>query len=49
MLIHGYYGYSKEHHAKRCFRDAPQMCIGEATNELQCIIIAWQLVARNPV
>jgi alkylation response protein AidB-like acyl-CoA dehydrogenase len=30
-------------------RDAPLMCIGEGTNEMQRIIIARQLVERNPV
>jgi alkylation response protein AidB-like acyl-CoA dehydrogenase len=30
-------------------RDAPLMCIGEGTNEMQRIIIARQLVERNKV
>ncbi len=29
MRIHGGYGYSKEYHVERHFRDAPLMCIGE--------------------
>jgi alkylation response protein AidB-like acyl-CoA dehydrogenase len=49
MRIHGAYGYSKEFHVERYFRDAPLMCIGEGTNEMQRIIIARQLVERNPV
>ncbi|WP_419908232.1 acyl-CoA dehydrogenase family protein [Hoeflea sp.] len=49
MRIHGGYGYSKEYHIERYFRDAPLMCIGEGTNEIQRIIIAQQLVERNPV
>jgi alkylation response protein AidB-like acyl-CoA dehydrogenase len=49
MRIHGGYGYSKEFHVERYYRDAPLMCIGEGTNELQRIIIARQLIARNPV
>ncbi len=49
MRIHGGYGSSKEYHVERYFRDAPLMCIGEGTNELQRIIIARQLIARNPV
>jgi alkylation response protein AidB-like acyl-CoA dehydrogenase len=49
MRIHGGYGYSKEYHVERYFRDAPLMCIGEGTNEMQRIIIAKQLIARNPV
>ncbi|PPR79155.1 MAG: Acyl-CoA dehydrogenase [Alphaproteobacteria bacterium MarineAlpha2_Bin1] len=49
MRIHGGYGYSKEFDIERYFRDAPLMCIGEGTNEIQRIIIAKQLVARNPI
>ena len=49
MRIHGAYGYSKEYPIERLFRDAPLLCIGEGTNEMQRIIIARQLVARNPV
>ena len=48
MRIHGGYGYSKEYHVERYFRDAPLMCIGEGTNEIQRMIIAKQLIARNP-
>jgi len=49
MRIHGAYGYSKEYPIERLLRDAPLMCIGEGTNEMQRIIIARQLVERNPV
>lgn len=49
MRIHGAYGYSKEFDIERYYRDAPLMCIGEGTNEIQRIVIARQLVARNPV
>ena len=49
MRIHGGYGYSKEYPIERLYRDAPLMCIGEGTNEMQRIIIAKQLVARNPI
>ncbi len=48
MRIHGGYGYSKEYVIERLYRDAPLMCIGEGTNEMQRIIIAKQLVKRNP-
>jgi alkylation response protein AidB-like acyl-CoA dehydrogenase len=47
MRIHGGYGYSKEFPVERLFRDAPLLCIGEGTNEMQRIIIARQLVERN--
>ncbi|MBV1879472.1 MAG: acyl-CoA dehydrogenase family protein [Pseudomonadales bacterium] len=49
MRIHGAYGYSKEQHVERYYRDAPLMCIGEGTNEMQRIIIARQIMERNPV
>lgn len=49
MRIHGGYGYSKEYPIERYYRDAPLMCIGEGTNEIQRMIIAKQLVERHPV
>ncbi len=49
LRIHGAYGYSTDLEVERYYRDAPLMCIGEGTNELQRIIIARQLVERNPV
>ncbi|EWC42472.1 acyl-CoA dehydrogenase [Pseudomonas stutzeri] len=48
MRIHGGYGYSKEYNVERLYRDAPLLTIGEGTNEMQRIIIAKQLVLRNP-
>jgi alkylation response protein AidB-like acyl-CoA dehydrogenase len=48
MRIHGGYGYSKEYHVERYYRDAPLMCIGEGTNEIQRMIIAKQLIERFP-
>jgi alkylation response protein AidB-like acyl-CoA dehydrogenase len=47
MRIHGGYGYSKEFTVERLYRDAPLLCIGEGTNEMQRIIIARHLVQRN--
>ena len=49
MRIHGAYGYSKEFNIERYYRDAPLLAIGEGTNEIQRIVIARQLVERNPV
>ena len=49
MRIHGGYGYSTEYPVERLYRDAPLLCIGEGTNEMQRIIIARQLVERNKV
>lgn len=49
MRIFGAYGYSKEYNVERLYRDAPLLLIGEGTNELQRLIIAKQLIERNPV
>jgi alkylation response protein AidB-like acyl-CoA dehydrogenase len=49
LRIHGAYGYSKEYDIERLYRDAPLMCIGEGTNELQRIIIAKHLIKRNAI
>jgi len=47
LRIHGGYGYSKEYDIERLYRDAPLLCIGEGTNEMQRIIIARQLVKQG--
>lgn len=49
MRIHGGYGYSKEFAVERLYRDAPLLCIGEGTNEMQRIIIAKRLIQRNKI
>jgi alkylation response protein AidB-like acyl-CoA dehydrogenase len=49
MRIHGAYGYSTEDHVERYYRDAPLLCIGEGTNEIQRITITRQLVSRHGV
>ena len=43
MRIHGAYGYSTEFEVERYYRDAPLLCIGEGTNEIQRIVIARAL------
>ena len=48
MRIHGGYGYSTEFPIERMYRDAPLLCIGEGTNEIQRLIIARQLIERHP-
>jgi alkylation response protein AidB-like acyl-CoA dehydrogenase len=48
MRIFGGYSYSVDFDVERYYRDSPLMCIGEGTNEMQRIIIARQLVERNP-
>ena len=45
LRIHGAYGYSTEEHIERYYRDAPLLCIGEGTNEIQRIVIARELLA----
>lgn len=49
MRIHGGNGYSVEYPIERLYRDAPLLCIGEGTNEMQRIIIARQLVERSRI
>ena len=49
MRIHGGYGYSKEFPVERLYRDAPLLCIGEGTNEMQRLIIARELIRRNRI
>ena len=49
LRIHGAYGYSPENVVERYYRDAPLLVVGEGTNEMQRIIIARQLLERNPV
>jgi alkylation response protein AidB-like acyl-CoA dehydrogenase len=48
MRIFGGYSYSTDFDVERYYRDAPLMCIGEGTNEMQRVIIARQLVERFP-
>jgi alkylation response protein AidB-like acyl-CoA dehydrogenase len=47
MRIHGAYGYSVEGHVERYYRDAPLLCIGEGTNEIQRIVIARRLLGES--
>jgi len=48
LRIFGGYSYSVDFDVERYYRDAPLMCIGEGTNEMQRIIISRQLIERNP-
>jgi alkylation response protein AidB-like acyl-CoA dehydrogenase len=48
MRVFGGYSYSVDFDVERYYRDAPLMCIGEGTNEIQRILIARQLVKRYP-
>jgi len=49
MRVYGGYGYSEEFDVERYYRDAPLLCIGEGTNEIQRVLISRQLIKRNPV
>ena len=49
LRIHGAYGYAPENEVERYYRDAPLLVIGEGTNELQRLIIARQLIEKNPI
>ncbi len=49
LRIHGAYGYSKEFIVERLYRDAPLLCIGEGTNEIQRLVIAKRLIEQNPI
>ncbi|MFK8016899.1 MAG: acyl-CoA dehydrogenase family protein [Gammaproteobacteria bacterium] len=46
MRIFGGYSYSTEYDIERFYRDAPLMCIGEGTNEIQRLIITKALLAQ---
>ena len=48
MRIHGGVGYTTDLPIERYFRDAPLLVIGEGTNEIQRLVIAAGLLARNP-
>ena len=49
MRVLGGYGYMADFPVERFYRDAPLMMIGEGTNEIQALVIARGLLARNPV
>ncbi len=45
IQIHGGYGYSREYHVERIYRDARLMTIGEGTSEIQRLVIARHVLA----
>jgi alkylation response protein AidB-like acyl-CoA dehydrogenase len=49
LRVLGGYGYMAEFPVERFYRDAPLMMIGEGTNEIQALVIARGLIARNKV
>lgn len=46
IQIHGGYGYSREFHVERMYRDARLMSIGEGTSEIQRLVIARHLLSE---
>ena len=47
IQIHGGYGYSSEYPVERIYRDARLMTIGEGTSEIQRLVIARHVLARE--
>lgn len=47
IQIHGGYGYSREYHVERMYRDARLMTIGEGTSEIQRLVIARHVLASE--
>jgi len=47
IQIHGGYGYSREYEVERIYRDARLMTIGEGTSEIQRLVIARHVLAKE--
>ena len=47
IQIHGGYGYSSEYPVERIYRDARLMTIGEGTSEIQRLVIARHVLAKE--
>src|SRR5512146_22841 len=47
IQIHGGYGYSSEYPVERIYRDARLMTIGEGTSEIQRLVIARHVLAKD--
>ena len=48
VQIHGGYGFIKDYRAEKYFRDSKICTIGEGTSEIQRLVIARQLLSREP-
>jgi len=49
IQIHGGYGYSREYHVERYYRDAKLCEIGEGTSEIQRIVIARKVLEEYKI
>jgi len=47
IQIYGGYGFSREYHVERYYRDAKLTTIGEGTSEIQRLVIARELLAEH--
>ena len=47
IQIHGGYGFTREYHVERMFRDAKLCTIGEGTSEIQRLVISRSLVQEG--
>jgi alkylation response protein AidB-like acyl-CoA dehydrogenase len=46
IQLHGGYGYCKEYHVERFYRDVKLAEIGEGTSEIQRLVIARSVLAQ---
>jgi butyryl-CoA dehydrogenase len=47
IQIHGGYGFTREYHVERMYRDAKLCTIGEGTSEVQRLVISRSLVQEG--
>jgi alkylation response protein AidB-like acyl-CoA dehydrogenase len=48
IQIHGGYGFVREYHVERMYRDAKLCTIGEGTSEIQRLVISRSLLSEGP-
>jgi butyryl-CoA dehydrogenase len=47
IQIHGGYGFTREYHVERMYRDAKLCTIGEGTSEIQRLVISRSLIQEG--
>jgi hypothetical protein len=47
VQIHGGYGFTKDYSAEKYYRDVKLCTIGEGTSEIQCLVIARQILGNK--